>query len=152
MTNNTVADNRGSASGGGLLVTGSVAPYISNNILWGNDAPDLSITHTATWLTSNDIGSQSGNADPGSSGNLSVDPEFATGFGYHLSFVSPLRNQGAADVAGGLPAFDLDGWARVQGGQVDIGAYEIRLIFISGFEDGLFSGWSEVVGAVGAGR
>ena len=147
MTNNTVADNSCTGCNGGIEVSGSVPPHISNNILWGNGNPDLVFQHAATWLNNNDIGSYVGTPDPGSAGNLSVDPDFRGGGNYRLQFASPVENQGTNNPAGGLPAYDLDFRPRAKDGYVDIGAYESPPIYISGFEDPTLSDWSLVVGA-----
>lgn len=144
VVNNTVADNTCSGCLGGLAVLGDTGPYLSNNILWSNDSYDLSFTNSAMWLENNDIGSYDGVPDPGSSGNLSVDPEFTATSNYRLTVDSPLLDQGTDTVPGGLPATDLDGMARVQSDQVDIGAYEIPLIFLSHFEAVDLGDWTEV--------
>ncbi len=149
LTNNTVADNSCSACIGGLEVTGTVAPHISNTILWGNEGVDLVFQNPATWLDHNDIGSFTGTADPGSSGNLSVDPLFIGGGNYRLQIHSPVGNQGTNNPPMELPVFDLDGRQRAKDGHVDMGAYEIPPIFTSGFEDPLLGDWNVVVGGNG---
>jgi hypothetical protein len=149
LTNNTVADNSCPACVGGLEVTGAVAPQISNNILWGNDGVDLAFHHPATWLDHNDVGTFTGTPDPGSLGNLSVDPLFIGGGNYRLQIHSPVSNQGTNSPYSGLPAFDLDGRPRTMDGHVDMGAYEIPPIFISGFEDPQLGDWTLVVGRGG---
>ena len=145
MTNNTVADNSCTECLGGIEVGGSTAPAISNNILWGNDSLDLVFSYPGAYLRHNDIGNYSGFMDPASPGNLFLDPLFQGAGNYRLQFLSPVLNQGTADLALGLSATDLDGNARVSFGQVDIGAYELPLIFYSGFESPDLGDWSLVV-------
>ncbi|MCP4903223.1 MAG: hypothetical protein GY906_40190 [bacterium] len=144
VTNNTVADNTCPGCTGGLEVTGAVGANLSNNILWGNDTLDLMFSNSSTRLMHNDIGTYSGNPHPDSTGNLSTDPLFLGGDSYKLQILSPLRDQGTNNPAGGLPETDLDGYSRVQAGQVDIGAYEGFIVFYSSFEDPTLSDWSFV--------
>ena len=59
-------------------------------------------------------------------GTIATDPRFvdaATG-NYRLAADSPLIDAGTDTPAGGAAEFDLDGVTRVQGGHLDIGAYE----------------------------
>ena len=146
LTNNTVADNSCPACTGGLEVGGTVPPNISNNILWGNDGADLVFDNLSTWMRNNDIGSYIGTPDPGSVGNISMNPQFFGGGNYRLQSSSPAWNTGTNNPSGGLPEYDLDGRTRIQFGQVDMGAYEFPVVFYSGFEDPLLSDWSLVVG------
>src|SRR5205814_77374 len=59
----------------------------------------------------------------GTSGNLSVDPHVLSTTNYHLQFGSAAINAGDSS-APGLQSTDFDGFPRVQGSAVDIGAYE----------------------------
>src|SRR5690606_34245786 len=58
-------------------------------------------------------------------GNIDADPLFvnAAGGDYHLQDCSPAINSGSNAAASGL-ATDLDGEARIKGGNVDMGALE----------------------------
>ncbi len=149
MTNNTVADNSCPSCTGGLEVTGTVPPHVYNNIVWGNGSVDLVFQHPATLLFFNDIGSFTGTPDPGSTGNLSVDPLFIGGGDYRLQIYSPVVDHGTDNPTGGLPVYDLDGRNRTLDGHVDLGAYEIPPIFFSGFEDPTLGDWSLIVGGTG---
>lgn len=149
LVNNTVADNNSSSGFGGLEVDGGVSAQVTNNILWGNDGFDVVVLGSEDpVLRYNDIGSVSGSAAPGSTGNISQDPQFAGGGDYRLSVFSPAANSGDNNPAGGLPAYDLDGRDRAKDGHVDMGAYEGPPVFVSSFEDPLLGDWDVVVGGV----
>ncbi len=149
LVNNTVADNSCTGCTGGLELGGTAPAQASNNILFNNDNHDLVFTGSNTVLINNDIGSLSGSLHPSNAGNISLDPLFFGGDNYRLTIPSPAANAGTDNPAGGLPAYDLDGRQRAKDGHVDMGAYEIPPILVSGFEDPLLGEWSLVVGLGG---
>jgi hypothetical protein len=59
----------------------------------------------------------------GMNGNISVSPKLLAHSNFHEQFGSLAINAGDNN-APGLPSTDFDGYARIQGGIVDIGAYE----------------------------
>ena len=117
----------------------------SNNVFDGNnpDGADATFDLHATNVTDlvdNAIFATTG-TPRSESGTLAVDPRFvdAVSGDYRLAADSPLIDAGTDTPAGGIAAFDLDGSARIQGAQVDIGAYERAVasadeIFAGGFE------------------
>jgi hypothetical protein len=150
VNNNTVAGNStpDQFGSGGLDVIGLYGQntWISNNLFWLNQnatgAADLFVGSPFV-LFNNDISGVSTapgiTADPLSTGNVSVDPGFASCSGYlcfnfHLGGKSPLINAGFDGPPGGYGPIDLDGLARVAGAHVDIGAYELDRIFAGDFD------------------
>ena len=130
FTNNTVTHNIVTANTVGLVsgvdITGDTF-YVSNNILYANTANtyDLYMSYnTAPVLIDNDYQNRFGAADPSSTGNVAVDPQFSSGTDFHLLPTSPLLGQGTLTPAGGLVSIDVDGNPRSYGGAVDMGAYE----------------------------
>lgn len=131
MTSNTFVYNLG----GGLHVSEGVFPVISNSVFWANEDYDLRIPDDDALVFYTDIGVLVGNPGAPSTGNLSVDPGFAGTANFRLTPASPLVNAGREDISFGLTQLDLDDHARVQGGFVDIGAYELpERIFANGFD------------------
>jgi hypothetical protein len=117
LTNLTIADNAG--TGLSFLADSTITLY--NTIASGNGTDILVVGN----------GAQEGN------NLIGVDPHFidAPHGNYRLQSDSLARDAGDDSPPGGLPAQDLDGYARVFGGHVDIGAYEIGdEIFANGFE------------------
>jgi hypothetical protein len=145
ITNNTISENTGEFLGG-LSITGDLVT-LSNNVIYlpaGADEAcypglpcDFYDSSTApVLLMNNDIGSISANIDAMSSGNVAVNPHFASSNDFHMSPPSPLLGQGLIAPAGGLPSFDIEGHARSYNGTVDMGAYERGDdIFAAGFDD-----------------
>jgi len=123
---NTIADNSVAMSlVAGVNCTIAQSATFSNNIVWNNTSgtSKLQIGGNCLWLYS-DIGDPAASTPPPGTGNLGVDPSFATpGIDYHLTPLSPARN--AADPAATL-AVDIDGDARPQDGRSDMGADELR--------------------------
>lgn len=140
ITGNIVTDDAGDA----VYVRGATAEteiWLSNNILWGNDADrDLYLFgEDVIGLTRNDIGSRNTVALlPGSILNVSVDPQFASCGVFcidrPLKRSSPLVDTGTNSPAGGMPLIDLYGADRTVGPAVDIGAYELDVLFDDGFQ------------------
>jgi hypothetical protein len=122
VTQNTVTNSPGSATGGLSLCCGS--SDVSNNIFWGNSGYDVNGNGV---LVKNDFGTNANTAGAGSAGNKHVDPQFVSSSNFHLAETSPLLAQGTTTPAGGLPTIDLDGNSRVYSATVntvDMGAYE----------------------------
>jgi nitrous oxidase accessory protein NosD len=137
LTNDTVADNNGI----GMLVGGFDTNMVISNTLFVAAPGSASVKcdtlynpGAPTFLT-NDLYSGGGGvgytgpclAGSSSTGNVSVDPQFvnASAENYHLNTGSPVVNAGT-NSASGLPATDLDGYARIVGGVVDLGVYEVQ--------------------------
>ncbi|MGB0134809.1 choice-of-anchor Q domain-containing protein [Dokdonella sp.] len=141
ITSNTASGNGGDgALAGGFRVQVGTAStdsvFLSNNILWGNSSPDLHIDSGAV-LYNNDIGQLTGTASILSAGNVSIDPGFSGGSppSYRLVPTSPLINGGINAAPGGLSSVDFEGFTRIQGGIVDVGAYELSdVIFDDDFD------------------
>lgn len=144
ISNNTLSRNvSGQASGvGGLRVDGSSSGFVwmTNNVLWGNqggagvNATDLSILNATGVATTNLVGSQLNASMSFSSINrIQADPLF-TSNDFRPQERSPLRNAGLNSVNGGILGVDLARDIRVQGGRIDIGAYEFGEVFANGFE------------------
>ncbi|HEX6833705.1 MAG TPA: hypothetical protein VF132_09230 [Rudaea sp.] len=140
FTNNTVVGTigSGSAPGGGVyLFTAptSTPATLSNNILWNNAGGDLTLLVPAM-LDHNDVGVQTGPPNlAGSSGNVSVNPQFGGGGNYALSAASPLLDQGDPSAAGGVGAFDVWGMPRVSvADTIDPGAFQHDRIFLASFD------------------
>ena len=117
LTNLTIADN----SGTGLFLLPQSPITLYNTIAFGNGA-DLVVSGGVAQKGSNLVG---------------VDPHFidAPHGNYRLQYTSLARDAGDDSPPGGLPTQDLDGYARIFGAHVDIGAYEIGdEIFANGFE------------------
>ena len=130
FTNNTVTHNTVTANGvglvGGVDISGDTF-YVSNNILYANtaNAYDLYMSYnTAPVLIDNDYQNRFGAADPSSTGNVAVDPQFSSSTDFRLSPTSPLLGQGTLTPAGGLVTIDIEGNPRSYNSAVDMGAYE----------------------------
>lgn len=138
ITSNTVVGNGAfsSVAGGFRLAFGGGAPagsvIASNNIFWANVAGDLQFSGGVV-LYNNDIEDLFGTPDPASTNNISLAPQFEIGT-YRPTSFSPLVNAGIDAAPGGLATTDLFGSSRIQGGSVDIGAYETSVLFADDFE------------------
>jgi len=148
ITNNTFVENvstgahgESTSQGGGMYVVtdrDEAVLNIYNNIFWDNTA--AAPTKRGADLYIDDDGLNNGKGSTvhlfnndfsemeilrgdhlSQGGNINEDPLFDTE--YHLTPDSPCRDTGSNE-APGLPAKDLGGDPRIQGGTVDMGAYE----------------------------
>ena len=143
FVNNTISENHSANIVGGLyhqMEPGCTAHFY-NNIFWdnsfafisanprGNDIYIWNQSATTTFFNNNFDQSKAGFYEHTSSprsGNLDKkDPLFmaASKGNYSLKKLSPCFNTGN-NRAPGLPSIDLNGRPRIQGGIVDMGAYE----------------------------
>ncbi|HEU4663219.1 MAG TPA: right-handed parallel beta-helix repeat-containing protein [Dokdonella sp.] len=99
--------------------------WLYNDILYGNGTGfvDLELNE-AVWAFNDTIGSHGGSFLPGSANNLSTDPLFVSATDYNLQLGSPARDSGTLSLPLPASAFDIEGGARVVGGQIDRGAFE----------------------------
>ena len=152
VVNNTVTGNQSDDTD--LATRKTIATFTfsqitySNNIFWGNNPDALDDTYDFRGdnpfredlpadLFNNDMQAVLGT--PGTqSDNQSVNPHFvdAAAGNFRLDATSPLIDAGTATPLGDLGPADLDGFARAQGAEVDIGAYEHEVdgIFFNGFD------------------
>lgn len=125
LNNCTVVGNSAGTNGGGF--DGSSDGKLNNCVLYFNSAPMNANWYRGTFNPSNSVNYCC--TVPYSSlgyGNITNDPalvDLSTG-DYHLQSNSPCINSGWNAYATNTP--DLDGNARIVGGTVDIGAYEIQ--------------------------
>jgi hypothetical protein len=139
----SVSDNR--ATSGGSIVAGLYlgnfgggTTYLSNSVVWGNDADavtkDLYLSGAGTNLTRVHYGKLGGTLPSSNIQSGSGDPGFVAVNDLHLRGDSILIDSGVANPQGGSGNYDLDGRARVLGAAVDVGAYESEFIFVDGFD------------------
>lgn len=141
LINNTFTDNIDPSvlSGACLFLwlesTAGGQAFIHNNIFW-NNTPDIFDIHCIgerndTLLLSHNnyreccFSQFDGTIEEHD--NRNEDPRFVSSTDFHLSPFSNLINIGNND-APALPEYDIEGNTRVQGGTVDLGAYESSLI------------------------
>jgi len=139
FNNNTVVNNHDGRANtpGGLFLAGSADAQIGNNIFWSNTLAGLTLGGNGQYaLTHNDIGTLSGT--PASNvASFAVAPNFVSSSegDYRLEHASPLIDVGTNTVPGGHGSHDAQGYARVIGATVDVGAMEWRDgIFADGFD------------------
>jgi hypothetical protein len=140
VVNNTIVGNTATSQGGGVynasVMVGVVQPSnpsCTNDILWGNTAPDgpqmCSGTNCIAAVRYSDIEDFSGAGCVGAvstgPGMIEDPPLFDSGGPYPqaLTAGSPCRDTGMPSTPN-LPELDLAGHDRVVNGRVDMGAYE----------------------------
>lgn len=147
---NTQVQENTFGAGVDIAVNGSSKAAVYNNLSWGNEFYDLRLRGTGDhFLHDNDTEVRVGVTPLTDSGNFSSPPQFDTGIlNYTPSLSSPLVNKGRIppfvvplptpfQLAWGLGDVDMLGNTRIQGGRVDIGAYESSPevpIFVNSFE------------------
>jgi hypothetical protein len=132
VTGNTIVGNQliNHSGLGALDLAGSGHYWISNNILWNNEGNDVYDQNGHTDYANNDIGLMSGFAPLSESNDLNVDPGLVGILSVNLKPSSPLINAGLDTPAGGVGGCcDPSGAPRIQGKQVDIGAFESDVLF-----------------------
>lgn len=129
LMNTTISANHAPA-GAALDVAGRSVARLTNNIIAFNDSGVRAGSDAAVAFSHNDVYGNgtdfAGIANPaGQNGNVSVDPGFANRAAddYHLAPASPLVDQGDAGEFY-YWSQDLGNTPRVQGANVDLGAYE----------------------------
>ncbi len=117
IINTTFSGN--TAGQGGATMNNESGPVITNTIIFGNSSGIEDVLSTPVVTFSLVQGGYPGE------GNIDADPLFvnAAGGDYHLQDCSPAINSGSNAAASGL-ATDLDGEARIKGGNIDMGALE----------------------------
>jgi predicted outer membrane repeat protein len=128
IANNTLVENY-ALQGGGISCENTTGTLVNNLIAYNSSGINRTTGNVVLRNNNtfgNNIYNYAGIADPtGSNGNLSANPLLANVLAgnLHIQPGSPCRNAGdnAVVVAGWL---DMDGQARIQSGQVDIGADE----------------------------
>ena len=133
ILNSTFANNTGFNSGAAVFNNGGAVTII-NTVVWGNTpATDQVFNLSGSPLVSHSLIEGSGGSGGGwnpatgtdGGGNLDEDPLFedAAGGNLRLTHLSPAIDAGDNN-APDLPSTDLDGYARITGTDVDMGAYE----------------------------
>lgn len=130
LANNTIVGNVAPVSGGAIYAPSGSTLLLTNNVIAHNTlginaaTSNATLSHNLFW--DNVDMDVSGIADPvGTNGNIHADPRFASAEYNDLRIQpdSPCRDAGdSAAVADGDK--DLAGSTRIQGGGVDIGAFE----------------------------
>jgi predicted outer membrane repeat protein len=142
LTNVTFSGNNAD-EGGGMANWNGSSPTLDNCILWGNTATNGAQIYnggSSPTISYSDIqgsgGSGAGwdnNLGTDGDGNIDADPQFVDADGpddvvgtpdddLRLGLTSPAINAG--DNSAVTVTTDLDGQPRIQGGTVDMGAYE----------------------------
>jgi putative cofactor-binding repeat protein len=137
FTNNTVVRNTarfGQADvRGGMMLTGNCLWEVANNILWDNEGYDLQIGDGEATLRNNNLDDLVG-TPMASSGNVNIDPQFVSIGILRLQRSSPMIDAGLNETLLGLPQYSFDGGIRIAGPRIDIGAYELDVLFADDFD------------------
>lgn len=137
FSNNTVVRNTarfGQADAtGGMSLSGNCLWEVASNILWDNEGYDLSISGGDAALRNNNLDDLRGEPTS-SSGNINVDPQFVSAGILRLRRSSPMIDAGFDETLLGLPARSFDGGIRIAGPRIDIGAYELDVLFEDDFD------------------
>lgn len=121
IVNCVFVNNSANVNGSVMYNVNSSNPKIVNSILWNAGTQFLNVTSSTPTITYSDIlGGFTG------IGNINSNPLFvdSTNGNFHLLAGSPCINTGNNDSIPSGITIDLDGNARIQGGTVDMGAYE----------------------------
>jgi len=140
IVNCTIADNWADGNGGGLYNYDNIS-LIYNTIIWDNycaglgdlamDAGSSEVYFDTCNLSPSDTNRFAGGGALDFAYCIYTYPEFLLqpAGNYRLDITSPCRNAGYNDFT--TPGdFDLDGKPRIVGTNVDIGAYEIRMLLV----------------------
>ena len=117
LINDTFTGNTASVAGG-LLNTGS-NPQVTNCIFWGDAGGEIYNFSSTPVITYSDV--QGGYAG---TGNINANPLFVSASNLHVQPGSPCIDAGNNAALPANVTTDLAGAPRIQGGGVDMGAYE----------------------------
>lgn len=138
ITTSAATDPASSVSGLYIGNFSNGATFVSNSVVWGNDADaatrDIYLATGGTTLTRVHYGSLGGSAPAANVSPGSGDPGFVAPGDPHLRYDSILVDSGVANPEGGSGSYDADGAPRAQGVAVDVGAFESEAIFRNGFD------------------
>lgn len=130
LMNNTVVDN---PTCYGLVLSNSIGRTFNNIFAWnkyGVWANTYDPWFAGNCVFGNTLADYSGTMYDmtGIDGNIKADPLFVSraGFDYRLQAASPCLDAGTTAFVP-VDALDLDGFARIHGASVDMGAYELAL-------------------------
>ncbi len=128
--NNTIVNNTGTSTGGGMLIANGSQPLIFNSILWGNTGGQIAISSGSAEVHYSDI--QDG--WPSGTGNINADPIFVDTL-FRIANASPCNNRGTDSMqVGGVwyraPRTDLFGNPRPRpiGSKPDMGSHELQTL------------------------
>jgi hypothetical protein len=130
LVNNTIAGTTANALERWSTNLSTLTVTMDNNLVtgsggWAFAANDTTGTFELSGNRNGYFGNASGNVQGSTTaGDVLADPRYRAPGDYRLRADSPMVDAGTDTPEGGLPTFDHDGAPRVQGGAVDIGAYE----------------------------
>jgi len=132
IINSTIVNNNANA-GSGIYCSTGAHPQTINCILWNNNPEEIHLGSGTCNVIASYTNIQGGWEG---TGNIDNDPNFIGSGDYPFSLQSnsPCVNFGNPDTTGlNLPVYDLAGNPRIYGGRIDMGAYEYRTPFPTGF-------------------